>query len=112
MVPYSKVINGMKRYINEEIISKMAGFPKIATEVVTNIAFEKSNDVFVELKNNTWVKMLKIVNEKDEVDVEILYRELKKQAQKAPLVLDIKMIGTLTLNEQDVDKLFNMIMGG
>ena len=112
MVPYSKVINGMKRYINEEIISKMAGFPKIATEVVMNIAFEKSNDVFVELKNNTWVKMLKIVNEKDEVDVEILYRELKKQAQKAPLVLDIKMIGTLTLNEQDVDKLFNMIIGG
>lgn len=112
MVPYNKVINGMKRYINEEIISKMAGLPKIATEVVTNIAFEKSNDVFVEFKNNTWVKMLKIVNEKDEVDVEILYRELKKQAQKAPLVLDIKMIGTLTLNEQDVDKMFNMIMGG
>ena len=41
MVPYTKVINGMKRYINEEILSKMVGFPKIATEVVTNIMFEK-----------------------------------------------------------------------
>ena len=90
----------------------MVGFPKIATEVVTNIMFEKSGDLFVNIKNNSWIKMLNIVNEKDEIDAEILYRELKKQAQKAPLVFDIKMIGTLTLNEQDIDKLYNMIMGG
>jgi hypothetical protein len=55
---------------------------------------------------------MEIINDKDEIDIELIYREIKKQAQKSAVTVDIPLAGTLTLNEQDVDKLYGMIMGG
>ena len=39
-------------------------------------------------------------------------KELKKQAQKTAVTFEVPLAGPLTLNEQDVDKMYNMIMGG
>lgn len=112
MVNYSKVINGLEKFINEEIISKMVGTPKILMNVVVGVVVARATEIFQMLKENSIVKALKIVNENDEVDIEILYTELKKQVQKVPLIFDFKMLGTITLSEVDVDKLYSYIMGG
>ena len=112
MVPYTKIINGITRYIDEEVVNKLTGAPRWIIGAGAGIMMSKATNVFNELENNTLIKSMSLINEKDEVDIELIYKELKKQAQKSPMTLNIPMAGALTLNEQDVDKLYNMIMGG
>lgn len=112
MVPYIKVINGITRYIDEEVVNKLTGAPRWIIGAGAGIMMSKATDVFNGLKNNTLIKSMGLINEKDEVDIELIYKELKKQAQKSPVTLNIPMAGVLTLNEQDVDKMYNFIMGG
>lgn len=112
MVPYNKVINGITRYIDDEIVNKLTGPQRWIIGTGAGIMLMKSADIFNALKNNSIVKTMGIINANDEVDVELIYKELKKQAQKSAVTFDVPMIGALTLNEQDVDKLYNKIMGG
>lgn len=112
MVNYTKVINGLDKFINEEIINKMVGTPKTLMNVVVGVAVTRATEIFQILKGNSILKTLNLVNENDEIDVEVLYKELKKQVQKTPLIFDLKILGTITLNEQDIDKLYSYIMGG
>lgn len=112
MVPYTKVINGITRYIDEEVVNKLTGAPRWIIGTGAGIMMNKATDVFNGIKNNALIKSMALVNEKDEIDIELIYRELKKQAQKSAVTLNIPMAGVLTLNEQDVDKLYGFITGG
>lgn len=111
MVPYTKVINGFRRYINEEIVNKLTNGPRWAVGTVAGIMMTQADKIYTNLKNNTFIKSMSIINDKDEVDIELIYKELKKQAT-TPMSVNIPLVGTFTLTEQDVDKLYNFIMGG
>ena len=112
MVPFIKVIDGVSRYIDEEIINKINGLNKWVIGVAVETVLKRSASIFNNLKSHPMIKAMEIVNEKDEIDIELIYRELKKQAQKSAVTMDIPLVGALTLNEQDVDKLYGIIMGG
>lgn len=112
MVAYSKVLNGVTRFVDDEIINKLIGMPRWVLGTLSGVALTRANNIYVGLKNNVWIKSMELVNDKDEIDVELIYKELKKQAQKGSILVNIPMAGSLTLNEQDVDKLYSFIMGG
>lgn len=112
MVPYIKVINGVSKYIDEEIVNKIVGLNKWVVGAVVGTVLNRSANIFNNLKIHPVIKAMEIINEKDEIDIELIYREMKKQAQKSAVTLDIPLTGTITLNEQDLDKLYGMIMGG
>lgn len=111
MISYTKVINGISRYIDEEIVTKLAGYQKWVVGAGAGIMLNKSTNIFNNLKINPMIKQMELINDKDEIDIETIYREVKKQAQKSAVTVDIPLAGTLTLNEQDVDKLYSMIVG-
>lgn len=112
MIPYVKVISGITKYIDEEIVSKLTGYQKWIVGAGAGILFNKSTNIFNNLKNNSMIKSMELINENDEIDIETIYQEIKKQAQKSAVTVDIPLAGTFTLNEQDVDKLYGLIKGG
>lgn len=112
MIAYSKVINGITKYIDDEIVNKLAGLQKWVVGAAAGIMLTKGTEIFNGLKTSPLIKSMGIINGNDEVDVELIYKELKKQAQKGAVTFDIPLLGALTLNEQDVDKLYNKIIGG
>lgn len=111
MVAYTKLINGLSKYVDEEIVNKLTGYQKWVIGAGAGIMLNKATNVFNGIKNNPLIKSMEIINEKDEIDIELIYRELKKQAQKGAVTVEVPMAGALTLNEQDVDKLYSMIVG-
>lgn len=111
MVAYTKMINGLSKYVDEEIVNKLTGYQKWVIGAGAGIMLNKATNVFNTLKNNPLIKSMEIINEKDEIDIELIYRELKKQAQKGAVTVEVPMAGVLTLNEQDVDKIYSMIVG-
>jgi hypothetical protein len=109
MYEYNKVINGIAKYIDYEIVEKISGWKKWVVGSGVGIALSNTAGVFNQLKNNDFVKMLNIIDKDDRINVDKIYKELKKQAKKSSVTFDVPMIGPITLNEQDVDKIYEFI---
>ena len=112
MIPYNQVVNGLAKYIDSEIVSKIGGWQKLALGVGLGIGIKRGNTIVEQMKSMPFIKMLNIIDEQNMVDVEIIYEELKKQAQKEPIHVALPTVGTVTFTQDDVDKLYNHIMGG
>jgi hypothetical protein len=109
MYEYSKVLNGITKYIDTEIVDKIEGWQKWVIGSGIGIALSNSTNLFNQLKDNEIVKMLGIINEENKIDIEKIYKEFKNQAKKGSISFEVPLVGTLTLNEQDVDKIYDFI---
>lgn len=112
MVTYNQVVNGMSRYIDQEIINKIQGLPRWGLGAVSGIALSKGTNIFNALKAHPIIKMLEVIDENDMIDIDTIYKELRKQAEKGAATFDAPMIGTITLTKDDVDKLYRLITEG
>ena len=112
MVTYNQVVNGMTKYIDQEIINKIQGLPRWGLGAVSGIALSRGNNIFNTLKTNPIVKMLEVIDENDMIDIDTIYTEIRKQAEKSPATFNVPMIGTITLTKDDVDKLYRLIKEG
>ena len=110
MYSYDKVMNGIAKYIDNEIVDKIPGWKKWLVGSGIGMMLSNSNNIFEQVKNNEFVKLLNIIDDYDNIDVENIYKELKKQAQKGSIDVDLPMIGSFRLNDQDVDKLYRFIV--
>ena len=108
MYNYNRVINAIARYMDDEIVNKLSGVQRWVVGTGTGLILSKGKEVFNDLRNNEVVKMLHIIDG-DNIDVDTLYGELKKQAQKSSATLNMPMIGTITFNENDIDKIYDLI---
>jgi len=113
MVPIAQVKIGLETYIQQEILSKTGGLPRWGVGALMGIVFKKSDSIIAQLRNNKFVKALGIIDEQGNVDVDLIYSELKKQAVKEDAVIDLNVmgapLGTLKLTAADVDALHQAI---
>lgn len=112
MVSLGNVQNGVSLFVENEILNKINGWQKWILGTVVGIATSKATDIFNELKKNSFVKTLGIIDDHDMINVDIIYNELKRQASKGSITFEIPMLGAMTLDGQDVDRLYRYIIGG
>ena len=112
MVAYNQVVNGMTKYIDQEIINKIQGWQRWALGAGAGIMMTKGANIFNTLKSNPIIKMLDVIDENDMIDIDTIYTELRKQAEKGAVTFEAPMIGTITLTKDDVDKLYHLIKEG
>lgn len=112
MVTLAQVRTGLERYIEAEIISQIADWRKWVIGAAASMALDKSTDIFNQLKGNPMVKALGVIDDQDMIDIDRLHAEFAKQAQRGAITIDVPMLGALTLNAHDVDRLYQYIMGG
>ena len=112
MVTYNQVVNGMSKYIDQEIINKIQGWQKWVLGTGTAVMLSKGSNIFNGIKNHPVIKMLDVIDENDMIDIDTIYTELRKQAEKGTVTFDAPMIGTITLTSDDVDKLYHLIKEG
>lgn len=112
MVTLGQVQTGVERYIETEIISKIPGWGKWVIGAAVSRAIAKSTDIFNQLKNNDLIKALDVIDANDMIDIDAIYQEFAKQAQRGAITVNIPIAGALTLNSQDVDKIYGAIVGG
>ena len=53
-----------------------------------------------------------IIDKDDQIDIDTVYREFAKQAQRGAVTFDVPFVGPLTLGAGDVDQLYRYIIGG
>lgn len=110
MYSYNKVINGIEKYLNEEILSKINDWRKWIVGGMLDVVLLKGTDMFNSLKSNELVKSLNLIDTYDNIDVDTLYEALKKRAEKGSITFDVPLLGAMTLTKMDVDKLYQKII--
>ena len=53
-----------------------------------------------------------IIDDNDLIYIDKLHTEFAKQAQRGAITFDVPLMGALTLNASDVDRLYSYIAGG
>lgn len=110
MVSMDRVKRGLARYLDEEFTNKMNGWQKWVFGAAAAMFLENFSSTVQQLQENPVVKALGIFDGSGNVSIERIRQQLKVQAQKGPISFDIPMLGSVTLNETDVDKLYTFIM--
>lgn len=109
MIHKSKVFNGFSRYLDEEILPKLKGSYKYwLFGTVMGIALSDAEATLKALTDHPLAKMYRLV-EGDMIDIEKIYPHLHRAAEKSEAVIEIPMIGPLTVTVQDVEKLYQYI---
>lgn len=112
MVTYNQVASGVSSFVDNEILNKLQGMSKIALGAGTGVMLRRGENLFNVLKQQPVIKMLEIIDENDNIDIDIIYEELKKQMDNNSMVFNIPMIGKITLTKDDVDRLYSLIVEG
>ena len=109
---FERVLNGVVRYFDREIYSNMNNWQEfMARLAVSRILGNKNLENL--LRNNPYIKTFAIMDESGNVDIDGLYRDMKSVIQsKGRLEFELPMFGKFTFTENDVDCLYNCIVGG
>ena len=111
MVHYSKIVNGLIAYIDQDMVQKMNGSWKAwAVGTVAALIARRADAVFRELRDNKVVQVLGIIDG-EMVDIDSIYAELLKQAQTRSATINMPLMGSVTYSSQDVEALYRLIVG-
>lgn len=112
MVTLAQVQAGVEKYLETEILSKIPGWQKWVLGAAASRMLSRSGEIFNTLKSNPIVSAMGVIDEQDQIDIDAIYREFSKQAQRGAITFDIPLMGALTVNSSDIDRLYNYIIGG
>ena len=111
MVHYSRVINGLIAYINNEMAAAFNGsWESWIIRTFAALAGGKAEKLFRTLANNGIIKALDLIDGEN-VNIEQFMAELKRNAQQGTATVRLPIIGPVTFNASDVDSLHRYIMG-
>ena len=112
MIHYTRVIKGAVDYIDNEIISQMNGSLKgWGLGIATGLMARRAEQLFVGLRENPLIVSLGVIDG-DMVDVDAIYSEALRAAQRGSATVNLPAIGPVTFKANDVESLYRYIMGG
>jgi hypothetical protein len=112
MVSLSKIEKGIAEYLDTELMTKLPqnGFQRVIAGTAISLAIRKSSNIVAGLKDNSFVKMLELMDDEGNIDIDILKEEVTKQIPETGVKADFPMIGVVTFHKDDVDKLYKYII--
>lgn len=112
MYTAEQVLNGIIKYADNEVLSKLDTKGKIFLGTGITIAMQNASTILKQIPQNDIVKMLGIVDDGGQYDVDLVATHLKENAKKyGKIQFNIPVVGTLTFTPEDVDKLKDYIEG-
>lgn len=107
---FEKVINGILRYLNAEIFSKMSSWQEVLARVAVSRMIGNADVLKQSLIDNSFFRTFAIIDSHGNIDVDGLMRDLRAQiAEKGKLVITLPMLGSFTFTADDVDELHRYI---
>lgn len=102
----TKIQNGIARYIDTEILPHIDGWQRWALGVAATVKLAEIPAMLDSLKPI----LPAAFREDGNIDIDMLYREFARQADKGSITMNIPMLNNqLTLNRADVDTIYRYI---
>ena len=112
MVPLDKVSTGIVQYVVDEMIPHIVGGNPFLAGMAGYIVAERGPAMLKPMLENPALKAAGIVDEKGNVDLDLLYAAAKKSiADNQECALDLPF-GRIKLKAADIEKLNKLCRGG
>lgn len=109
---FEKVLNGIAKYINNEIYPGMNQLQEFAARVVVGRILNNEKNIKNMILNNGFIKTFGIVDEEGLIELESLMHDIKREiARQEKITFDVPMFGKMTFGPADVDALYYTITG-
>lgn len=113
MATLNQIQSGILRYIESDLMPHLDGLKKIGLGVYTTLAAGNITSMLISYKSHPAVKMLDIIDDSDQVDIDRLYDAiLPYYANGEKSTMLIPLIGEFIINKNDIDKLYKYIKEG
>lgn len=115
MITIGNVERGVASYLDEELIPKLPehGLQKILAGTAVSILIKRSGDAVEMAKENPIIQMMGIFQDSEDgttmVDVDLIRDEVKNQLGNGSVNIDVPVIGTMTFNASDIDRIYEHI---
>ena len=110
MIHYTRVVQGIAAYIDNELIGKLNGSWKAwLLGSIAGIGISNAEKLFMQYKDMPLLSALGIVDGEN-INVEAIYAEMRKQAQRGTATIQLPIVGAVTFGPADVDSLYRCIM--
>ncbi len=111
MVTVEQVQRGCARYLEGEFLAKISGWKRWAFGAGAAMVLDGLPDIVNQYRENAIVSSLGILTP-DGIDLDRVYPYLRAQAEKGDVTFDLPIVGAVTLNAGDVEKLYRCIQEG
>jgi hypothetical protein len=109
---FNTLLDGVSRYIDNEIMSGMNDLQEIVARIAIGRVWDNKDSIRKSLVDNGIIRSLGIIDSDGDVNVDILFGEIKKEIErKGKLTIAIPMFGKITFMPNDVDTLKSYITG-
>lgn len=109
---FEKVLNGVVKFLNKEIISKMNSWQEMIARVGVARMINNAEGIKTMLTQNPFLKTFAIADESANIDVDGLICDIKSVIrEKGKVEINLPMFGKFVFTEPDVDTLHSYIRG-
>lgn len=111
MLHYTRVINGVAGYVDNELLPALKGSWKAwLLGGMAGIVAAQGEALFNQYKDMPLFTSLRLIDGEN-INVDLIHAELRRQAQKGTATVSVPIIGPITFGHSDVEKLFHYIRG-
>lgn len=104
MYTSAQVLNGITNYAEKEIIAKLPTAGKWIIGAGIGMAMQNIQKIITDLGKNETVKMLGVVDENGNIDVDSVTQHLKESAKKyGKMRVQIPILGEMTFSDEDIE---------
>lgn len=114
MVTIEQIEQGVASYLDAELMPNFPadGLQKVLAGTALSIAIRKGGNLMIGLKDNPTIKMLEIMDDQGNIDIDMIKDEFKKNVPDSGFVVELPIFGKMTFHKSDVDTLYKHITGG
>ena len=107
-VTIDQAMRGAMRYADNEVIPHMPGGKGIGAGIMLALIIEGSREKILALRENPAVKLMRIMDEQGNIDIDRLYSAARPKFENK-LSVSVPFIGELKFDQNDIDKLYKYI---
>ena len=107
-VTIDQAMRGAVRFADNEVIPHLPGGKSIGAGVALALIIDGGRDYILSLRDNPAVKLMRIMDEQGNIDIDRLYSAARPKFENK-LSVSVPLIGDLKFDQNDVDKLYKYI---
>ena len=108
-VTIDQAMRGAMRYADNEVIPHLPGGKGIGAGIMLALIMEGSREKILALRENPAVKMMGVMDESGNIDLDRLYNAARPRFDGQKLPVTVPIIGELRFDVSDLDKLYRYI---
>ena len=109
MIGATEAVNGLTRYVDNEILPHVDGWRKVALGAYVGLAGNRAVELLSKAADSPALAMTGAFT-REGIDIDMVYNEIVKRVSE-PVKVDIPTIGVFTLTASDIGTIYDYMRG-